>query len=126
VDARGNSEPGQETGFKKGTSRTWQILQALNPPKRISPPCRENPTSVAFVPFVGTTFNLQLMRLFWVQTPDIHPTKALFAKDKMPDRSLLRPVEITALSPKTSRPSAKTTKPISVSTSPVIVYKAVL
>jgi hypothetical protein len=68
---------------------------------------------------------LQLVRFysFWLQPLHIHPTKVLFAKDKLPHGGLHPPVAI-ALSPNTSRPSAKTTKPVSVSTSWVTVYKA--
>jgi hypothetical protein len=35
-----------------------QILWALNPPKRAPLQRREDPTSVAFLPSVGTTFNV--------------------------------------------------------------------
>jgi hypothetical protein len=30
----------------------------------------------------------------WVQLPDIQPTKVLFIKDKLPDRSVFPPVSI--------------------------------
>jgi hypothetical protein len=46
----------QDTVLSSGCSKQ-QILQALNPPKRILPPCRKDPTAVVFMPFVSTTFS---------------------------------------------------------------------
>jgi hypothetical protein len=56
-----NSLP-QELKFLHKTFRDngyseWQILHALSPPKRAPPQRREDPASVAFLPFVGTVFN---------------------------------------------------------------------
>jgi hypothetical protein len=46
----------------------------------------------------------------WVQLPDVHTTRVLFAKDKLPDGFMFQPVTI-ALSLNIPRPSAKTTYP---------------
>jgi hypothetical protein len=42
--------------FQNNSYSKWQILWALNPPKRAPPQCTEGPTSVAFLPIVNTTF----------------------------------------------------------------------
>jgi hypothetical protein len=47
---------------------------------------------------------------FWVQLPDIHPTKIPFLKDRFLDRIILPPVAI-APGPNMSKPSAKTAIP---------------
>jgi hypothetical protein len=46
---------------------------------------------------------------FWVQLPDIHPTKVLFVKDKLPDGLILPPVAVAPslnMSAKTKIPLA--------------------
>jgi hypothetical protein len=60
---------------------------------------------------------------FWVQLPDIHPTKVLFAKDKLPDGMILPPV---AIGPRAEYVKAfrQDNNPVSVSIPPVTVYKA--
>jgi hypothetical protein len=55
-------------------------------------------------------------RHFWLQLPNIHPTKFFFPKGQLPDANL--PLATRA------GPSRKTTKPVGISTQPVIVYKA--
>jgi hypothetical protein len=43
--------------FQNSGYNRQQILQALSLPKRDPPQRREEPTSVAFIPYVGTTFS---------------------------------------------------------------------
>jgi hypothetical protein len=43
--------------FQNNRYSIWQILQALNPLKRAPSQNKEDPASVGFLQFVGTTFN---------------------------------------------------------------------
>jgi hypothetical protein len=60
---------------------------------------------------------------FWIQLPDIHPTKVLFVKDKLPDGIIIPSVAISP-SLNMSRPSAKTTISLASEYLQVMVYKA--
>jgi hypothetical protein len=53
-----------------------------------------------------TGFQPKLYQPFFVQFPDIHPTKGLFTKEKLPDGIIIPPVA-TDYSLNMSRPSAK-------------------
>lgn len=46
----------QSSFLSNGYSKQ-QILRIFNPLKRVTPPCREDPTSVVQLPYVVTTFN---------------------------------------------------------------------
>jgi hypothetical protein len=65
----------------------------------MEPPSKSQRSSSKLIPTLG------------VQLPDIHPTKVLFVKDKLPDGFMFPPV-VTAPSLTMSRPSAKTTNPL--------------
>jgi hypothetical protein len=75
---------------KRGTNR---VPQTWRPWTKVIPPKSQSPSAKAIPPL-------------WVQLPDIHPTKVLFAKDKLPERFTFPPVA-TAASLNVSRPSAR-------------------
>jgi hypothetical protein len=59
---------------------------------------------------VAETFS-QTIQSFWVQLPDMHPTKVFFVKDKEPGEFMFPSVTVVP-SLNMSRPSAKPTNPL--------------